>query len=78
MKTSLLMAVVLSLILASGCSWMPFFGKDKDSGEEEFDPDATEQYVLAFLFAGTLCFLAAACSVVIWALPRRPVAPEEL
>ncbi len=45
MKTSLLMAVVLSLILASGCSWMPFFGKDKDSGEDEFDPDATEQYV---------------------------------
>ena len=35
--------------------------------------DATRQYILAFLFAGVLCFMAAACSVVIWALSRRPV-----
>ncbi len=35
--------------------------------------DATGQYILAFLFAGILCFLAAACSVVIWALARRPI-----
>jgi OFA family oxalate/formate antiporter-like MFS transporter len=35
--------------------------------------DATGQYVLAFVFAGILCFLAAACAVVIWALARRPV-----
>ena len=35
--------------------------------------DATGQYVLAFVFAGMLCFIAAACSVVVWALARRPV-----
>jgi OFA family oxalate/formate antiporter-like MFS transporter len=39
--------------------------------------DATEQYVLAFVFAGILCFVAAGCAVVVWALARRPVlAPE--
>lgn len=32
--------------------------------------DATGGYVLAFVFAGTLCFLAAACSVVVWGLAR--------
>ena len=35
--------------------------------------DVTEEYVLAFLFAGQLCFLAAACAVVVWGLARRPV-----
>ena len=35
--------------------------------------DATGQYLMAFVFAGLLCFLAAACSVVVWALARRPV-----
>ncbi len=35
--------------------------------------DATQDYILAFLFAGVLCFLAAASSVVVWALSRRPV-----
>ena len=35
--------------------------------------DATQDYILAFLFAGVLCFLAAACSIVVWALSRRPV-----
>ncbi len=32
--------------------------------------DATGQYILPFLFAGTLCFVAAACSVVVWGLSR--------
>ena len=32
--------------------------------------DATGGYVLPFVFAGTLCFLAAACSVVVWGLAR--------
>ncbi|MCS7049404.1 MAG: OFA family MFS transporter [Verrucomicrobiae bacterium] len=35
--------------------------------------DATRQYILAFVFAGVLCFIAAACAVVVWALARRPV-----
>jgi len=34
--------------------------------------DVTRDYVIAFVFAGTLCFLAAACSVIVWALSRRP------
>ena len=34
--------------------------------------DVTQEYVIAFVFAGTLCFLAAASSVVVWALARRP------
>ncbi len=37
--------------------------------------DATGQYVIPFVFAGMLCFLAAACAVVVWALARRPVRP---
>jgi len=40
--------------------------------------DATESYVLAFMFAGILCFMAAASSVVVWALARRPIVPGEL
>ena len=32
--------------------------------------DVTEQYVLAFLFAGVLCFIAAGCAVVVWGLAR--------
>ncbi len=32
--------------------------------------DVTQQYVLAFLFAGVLCFLAAGCAVVVWGLSR--------
>lgn len=35
--------------------------------------DATDQYVLPFVFSGILCFVAAACAVVVWALARRPV-----
>lgn len=35
--------------------------------------DVTGQYILPFLFAGTLCFLAAACSTVVWGFARRPV-----
>ena len=35
--------------------------------------DATGEYALAFVFAGILCFIAAAAAVVIWALARRPV-----
>jgi len=38
--------------------------------------DATNEYVIAFVFAGTLCFLAAACAVVVWALSRRPTEPS--
>jgi MFS transporter, OFA family, oxalate/formate antiporter len=32
--------------------------------------DVTQQYILAFVFAGTLCFLAAASAVVVWGLAR--------
>ncbi len=32
--------------------------------------DATHAYVIAFVFAGILCFLAAGCSVVVWSLAR--------
>lgn len=32
--------------------------------------DVTGQYVLAFVFAGTLCFLAAGTSVAVWGLAR--------
>lgn len=32
--------------------------------------DVTEQYILAFVFAGTLCFLAAGSAVVVWGLAR--------
>ena len=35
--------------------------------------DVTGEYLLAFVFAGLLCFMAAACSVVVWGLSRRPV-----
>jgi OFA family oxalate/formate antiporter-like MFS transporter len=40
--------------------------------------DVTEQYVLAFVFAGILCFVAAACSVVVWGLARTHVAVSTL
>jgi OFA family oxalate/formate antiporter-like MFS transporter len=43
--------------------------------------DATSAYIMAFVFAGILCFVAAGCSVVVWSLARnrleevaRPVA----
>jgi OFA family oxalate/formate antiporter-like MFS transporter len=39
--------------------------------------DVTQQYVLAFLFAGLLCFVAAATAVVVWAMARQR-AQEEL
>ena len=32
--------------------------------------DVTRQYVMAFVFAGILCFLAAGCAVVVWAMAR--------
>ncbi len=35
--------------------------------------DATGKYVLASVFAGILCFLAAATAVVVWGFARRPV-----
>jgi len=38
--------------------------------------DVTREYVISFVFAGTLCFLAAACAVVVWALSRRPTEPS--
>ena len=37
--------------------------------------DATQQYVMPFVFAGTLCFLAAGSAVVVWGLARAPT-PE--
>ncbi len=37
--------------------------------------DVTQSYVMAFVFAGVLCFLAAATAVVVWALSRRPTEP---
>ena len=33
--------------------------------------DATQAYVIAFVFAGILCFIAAGSSVVIWAISRN-------
>jgi MFS family permease len=32
--------------------------------------DVTQQYIMAFVFAGVLCFIAAGCSVVVWGLAR--------
>ena len=32
--------------------------------------DATKQYLMAFVFAGILCFVAAGCSVIIWGLAK--------
>jgi OFA family oxalate/formate antiporter-like MFS transporter len=32
--------------------------------------DATQAHVIAFVFAGILCFISAGCSVVIWSLAR--------
>jgi len=32
--------------------------------------DASQQYMMAFVFAGVLCFLAAGCAVVVWAMAR--------
>jgi OFA family oxalate/formate antiporter-like MFS transporter len=39
--------------------------------------DVTEAYVLAFVFAGILCFVAAGCAVVVWGLARmHPASPS--
>jgi OFA family oxalate/formate antiporter-like MFS transporter len=35
--------------------------------------DVTQQYLLPFVFAGILCFVAAASSAVVWGFARRPV-----
>lgn len=32
--------------------------------------DATQDYIIAFVFAGILCFLAGGCAVVVWGLAR--------
>ncbi len=40
--------------------------------------DVTKGYVISFVFAGVLCFLAAASSVVVWALSRRPTEPASV
>jgi OFA family oxalate/formate antiporter-like MFS transporter len=37
--------------------------------------DATGEYLLPFLFAGVLCFLAAGTSVVVWGLARARLVP---
>jgi len=36
--------------------------------------DVTQQYVMAFVFAGILCFIAAGCAVVAWGLARNEMA----
>lgn len=38
--------------------------------------DATQQYLMAFLFAGILCFIAAGAAVVVWGLARTRVRME--
>lgn len=38
--------------------------------------DVTKQYILAFVFAGTLCFIAAGSAVVVWGLARARVAEQ--
>ena len=35
--------------------------------------DVTQQYIMAFVFAGTLCFVAAAAAAVVWGLARAEV-----
>lgn len=32
--------------------------------------DVTKQYIMAFVFAGILCFIASACAIVVWGLAR--------
>jgi len=44
--------------------------------------DATQDYIIAFVFAGILCFLAGGCAVVVWGLARArdleiPEPPDE-
>jgi OFA family oxalate/formate antiporter-like MFS transporter len=39
--------------------------------------DVTKQYVMAFVFAGILCFVAAGCAVVVWGLARVQAAALE-
>jgi OFA family oxalate/formate antiporter-like MFS transporter len=39
--------------------------------------DVTAQYVMAFVFAGILCFVAAGCAVVVWGLARAQAAVAE-
>ena len=38
--------------------------------------DITQQYIMAFVFAGILCFIAAACSIVVWGLARAQTLPN--
>jgi OFA family oxalate/formate antiporter-like MFS transporter len=38
--------------------------------------DVTQQYILAFVFAGMLCFLAAGSAVVVWGLARAAMDPK--
>jgi MFS family permease len=33
--------------------------------------DSTQQYLIPFVFAGTLCFIAASASVVVWLMSRQ-------
>ena len=39
--------------------------------------DVTGQYVMAFVFAGILCFIAAGSAVVVWGLARQSVRAAE-
>jgi OFA family oxalate/formate antiporter-like MFS transporter len=38
--------------------------------------DVTREYIMAFVFAGILCFVAAACAVVVWGLARARATAE--
>jgi OFA family oxalate/formate antiporter-like MFS transporter len=40
--------------------------------------DVTREYIMAFVFAGILCFVAAACSVVVWGLARARTAEQRI
>ena len=40
--------------------------------------DVTQQYIMAFVFAGILCFIAAGCSVVVWGLARTQMSLRDI
>lgn len=40
--------------------------------------DVTQQYIMAFVFAGILCFIAAGCSVVVWGLARTQMGLRDI
>jgi len=40
--------------------------------------DMTKQYIMAFVFAGILCFVASACAIVVWGLARAQHATQSV